>query len=60
MKLFLATWLRENWLVTLVVLFLAGGYLVLNQKPSQMGGSEEFIQSLAQGKPTVLSFYSNF
>ena len=52
--------LRENWLLLVVILLLVVGYAVLRERPSNLGSTSEFLGSLAKGKPTVVSFYSNF
>lgn len=51
---------RENWLLLVVIMLLVVGYAVLYERPSNLGPTSEFLASLAQGKPTVVSFYSNF
>ena len=51
---------RENWLLLAVIVLLVVGYAVLHERPSNFGSTSEFLASIAQGKPTVVSFYSNF
>lgn len=60
MKPRLATMLRENWVLLVIVLSLVVGYVVLHERPSDLGSTSDFLASLAQGKTTVVSFYSNF
>lgn len=60
MKQRMSGWLRENWLLSVVIALLVIGYLTLSQRPTATGSSSEFIASLSQGTPTIISFYSNF
>jgi len=60
MKQRVVGWLRDNWLITGIILVLAIGYITLSQRPSATGSSSEFIASLSEGTPTVITFYSNF
>lgn len=60
MKKRVSGWLRENWVLSAVIALLVIGYLTLSQRPTATGSSSEFIASLSQGTPTIISFYSNF
>jgi hypothetical protein len=50
---------REEWLTILIVAALAGGYLALRTNPTAIVSTEALVESLAQGQPTVVEFYSN-
>jgi hypothetical protein len=52
-------WLRQNWLLLVIVLALVIGYITLSQRPSEIGNPGDFIASLSGGQPTIISFYSN-
>jgi len=56
----LRDWFKENWLLVTIVAAIAAGYILLAQHPSNIGTSDQFLASLKQGEPTVISFYSNF
>lgn len=60
MKARFVTFARENWLLLVVIMLLVVGYAVLYERPSNLGSTSEFLASIAQSKPTVVSFYSNF
>jgi hypothetical protein len=51
--------LRENWLVILVIGGMVGGYLFLRTPGDAMASTAEFDALVAGGTPTVLEFYSN-
>lgn len=51
--------LKENALFLAFLLALAGGYLYLRQGASSVGSLAEFEAVLAQGKPTLVEFYSD-
>ena len=51
--------LRENWLVILVIGGMVGGYLVLRTPGDAMASTAEFDALVTGGTPTVLEFYSN-
>lgn len=51
--------IRENWLTIVVVAGLAVGYMALRTSPTEIGSASEFLDSLSQGQPTVVYFYSN-
>jgi len=50
---------RENWSTILLITGLIVAYLVLRTPQSDIASVEEFQQRLAQGRPTVVEFYSN-
>jgi hypothetical protein len=51
--------LRENWIVLLVIGGMIGGYLFLRTPGDAMASTEEFDALVTGGTPTVLEFYSN-
>jgi hypothetical protein len=51
--------LKENWLVILLITGMVGGYLFLRTSGDAMASTEEFDQLVTGGTPTVLEFYSN-
>jgi uncharacterized membrane protein len=50
---------REEWLTLLIVAALGVGYLALRTNPTAIVSAEALVESLAQGQPTVVEFYSN-
>ena len=50
---------RENWSTILLITGLIAAYLVLRTPQSDIASVEEFQQRLAQGRPTLVEFYSN-
>jgi hypothetical protein len=55
-----ASWIRANWLVLLVLAVLAGAFFLLRSQPSDVGSPDELNRMLTRGRPTVITFYSNF
>jgi hypothetical protein len=55
-----ASWIRANWLLLLVLAVLAGAFFLLRSQPSDVGSLDELNGMLARGRPTVVTFYSNF
>jgi hypothetical protein len=51
--------LKENWLVILVIAGMVGGYLFLRTPGDAMASTAEFDALVTSGTPTVLEFYSN-
>jgi uncharacterized protein HemY len=51
--------LKENWLVVLVIAGMVVGYLVLRTPGDVMASTEEFDRLVTGGTPTMLEFYSN-
>jgi hypothetical protein len=51
--------LRENWLVILVIGGMVVGYLLLRTPGDVMASTAEFDTLVTGGTPTVLEFYSN-
>ena len=41
------------------ILVLAVAYFALRSTPTEIGSTQEFLSSLANGQPIVLLFYSN-
>jgi hypothetical protein len=51
--------LRENWLVILVIAVMVGGYLLLRTPGDKLASTAEFDAQVAGGTPTLVEFYSN-
>ena len=58
MSWFSRVW-HENWLTILIVATLFVAYLALHSNESEIASVEVFLDSLQQGQPTVIEFYSN-
>jgi hypothetical protein len=56
----MATWLKANWPLLLVLLAMVSAFTLLRNKPSDVESIDELSGLLAAGQPTVLEFYSNF
>jgi hypothetical protein len=54
-----ASWIRDNWLLLLVLAVLAGAFFLLRSQPSDVGSPDELNRMLTGGRPTVVTFYSN-
>jgi hypothetical protein len=50
---------RENWLTLAVLAALAVGYLALRTPATALDSAEQLAERLAQGKPSVVYFFSN-
>ncbi len=55
-----ASWVRANWLLLLVLAVFAGAFFLLRSQPSNVGSPGELNRMLTTGRPTVVTFYSNF
>jgi hypothetical protein len=53
------TFLRENWLVILVIAVMVGGYLFLRTPGDELASMAEFEAQVSSGIPTLVEFYSN-
>ena len=53
-------WIKLNWVLVMVVALLAGAFIFLRTEASAIDNSQELAGLLADGRPTVLEFYSNF
>lgn len=51
--------LKENWLVILVVVVMAGGYALLRTPGDDLASTAEFDAMINDGTPTLVEFYSN-
>ena len=51
--------LRENWLVLLVVGGLVAGFMVFRTQASAVGSVTEVDAILQDGEPTLVEFYTN-
>jgi hypothetical protein len=54
------SWVKDNWLLLLVLAALASAFFLLRSQPSDIGSLDELNGMLAGGRPTVITFYSNF
>jgi hypothetical protein len=54
------SWIRDNWLLLLVLTVLAGAFFLLRSQPSDVGSPDDLNRMLTGGRPTVVTFYSNF
>jgi hypothetical protein len=52
--------IKENWLLLAFLAMLAGVLLLLRNTPSDIKSAEELNRLLAAGRPTVVTFYSDF
>jgi hypothetical protein len=55
-----ASWIRANWLLLLVLAVLVGAFFLLRSQPSDVGSPDELNRMVTAGRPTVVTFYSNF
>ena len=51
--------LRENWLVILVITAMVGGFLFLRTSGDELISTEAFDVQVTGGTPTLVEFYSN-
>lgn len=51
--------LRENWLVILVIAVMVGGYIFLRTPGDELASTAEFEAQVSGGTPTLVEFYSN-
>lgn len=51
--------LRENWLVILVIVVMVGGYALLRTPGDDLASTAEFDAMVTDGTPTLVEFYSN-
>jgi len=56
----LANWIKANWLVLLILASMASAFILLRSQPSDISSADELNGLLAGGRPTVVTFYSNF
>ncbi len=54
------SWIRANWLLLLVLVVLASAFFLLRSQPSDVSSPDELNRMLTAGRPTVVTFYSNF
>jgi len=54
------SWIKANWLVLMILAFIASAFILLRTQPSDVGSFEELNGVLSDGRPTVVEFYSNF
>ncbi len=62
MEIFSATiaWLKLNWMLLLFIATIAGAFIFLRTKASNIDDASELTGVLHDGRPTVIEFYSNF
>jgi hypothetical protein len=51
--------LRENWVLILVIGAMVGGYLFLRTPGDELASTAEFDAQVTGGTPTLVEFYSN-
>jgi hypothetical protein len=51
--------LRDNWLVIVVITAMVVGYLMLRTRGDKLASTTEFDTRVASGIPTFVEFYSN-
>ena len=51
--------LRENWLMIVVIAAMVGGYLFLRTPGDELASTAEFDAQVADGTPTLVEFYAN-
>lgn len=56
----LLAWIKLNWVLVLMLAAIAGAFIFLRSKPSDIATSNELTAILYDGQPTILEFYSNF
>ncbi len=56
----IVSWIKVNWLLLLVVAALASAFFLLRSQPSDVGSPDALNRALTAGRPTVVTFYSNF
>ena len=54
------TWIKANWLLLFILILMASVFLLLRSQPSDIKSLDALDGILAGGRPTVLTFYSNF
>ena len=55
-----AAWVKANWLLLIFLTLIAGTFIFLRSKPSNVASLNELDGLLSAGQPTVVEFYSNF
>jgi hypothetical protein len=53
-------WAKANWLLLVFLALIAGAFIFLRSKPSNVASLNELDGLLSTGQPTVVEFYSNF
>jgi hypothetical protein len=57
--MFIAQFLRENWLILILIGGLAAAWLILRTQGTALSSIEEFDQRVRSGRPIVVEIYSN-
>ncbi len=52
--------LTENWLFLLFLLAIVSAFVLLRTSPTQLASAAEFDQTINNGEPTIVEFYSNY
>jgi hypothetical protein len=55
-----AAWVKANWLLLIFLALIAGTFIFLRSKPSNVASLNELDGLLSAGQPSVVEFYSNF
>jgi hypothetical protein len=53
-------WVKLNWMLLLFITVIAGAFIFLRTKASNIDDASELSSLLVDGHPTVIEFYSNF
>lgn len=53
-------WIKLNWTLVVFITIVAGAFIFLRTKASNIDDTAELSGLLVDGRPTVLEFYSNF
>jgi len=53
-------WVKLNWFLLLFLAVIAGAFIFLRTKASNIDDSDELSGLVYDGQPTVIEFYSNF
>ena len=55
-----AAWAKANWLLLVFLALVAGAFIFLRSKPSNIASLDELNGVLSSGQPVVVEFSSNF
>lgn len=53
-------WVKLNWTLVVFITVIAGAFIFLRTKASNIDDTDELSDLLVDGRPTVIEFYSNF
>jgi hypothetical protein len=54
-----SAWMKANWSLLLFLALIAGAFLLLRSRPSNLASFDELNGVLSAGQPSVVEFYSN-